>query len=384
MLNGMATHLSDRLLWFGLGVTLFFAFRGITWELSQVRHLTEIKKEEKEDQLIGEATEDGNYDVASLPLWDAWNLTLWKALKIESLLKLSESSSFDLRAAALKIIAERATKGPTRDLLLEDLSSRDPLLRRRALDALHFLILSRPLARSSASSRLRDLSTFKSLVGCLCYFLKEHTEKIGTTSSPILPRTRPPGEEKALRVLLALLPESVHTALEAGLVSQWLTRYPFPCTLQDDTRKRNVFLFMKTWGSDDPLMSNIFNILATHHEGVRQLRRYGLMGARLEEDELDAYDSSVERSRFSILEGDDDWESVWVPDGADTGATQAWGGRRLQEGTTTDQELRRRRREVMVFSEGGRPLDQDNIIEPIQNRAVWGLDDQFNELPGRV
>lgn len=41
------------------GVTLFFAVRGITAELYHVRELSEIRKGEKENQVIGEATEDG-------------------------------------------------------------------------------------------------------------------------------------------------------------------------------------------------------------------------------------------------------------------------------------------------------------------------------------
>ena len=41
------------------GVTLFFAARGIAAELHRVKSLLEIKNVEKEEDLIGEATEDG-------------------------------------------------------------------------------------------------------------------------------------------------------------------------------------------------------------------------------------------------------------------------------------------------------------------------------------
>ena len=41
------------------GVTLFFAARGIAAELYRVKSLIEIKNVEKEEDLIGEATEDG-------------------------------------------------------------------------------------------------------------------------------------------------------------------------------------------------------------------------------------------------------------------------------------------------------------------------------------
>ena len=86
-----------------------------------------------------------------------WMLTS-PALKLDTLLKLSESTSYDLRAAyvfphpriisltanrALRIISERSTKGDTRDLLLRDLTSENKAKRNRALNAMHFLVSNR-------------------------------------------------------------------------------------------------------------------------------------------------------------------------------------------------------------------------------------------------
>jgi hypothetical protein len=42
-----------------IGVSLFFAVRGITSDLRRVSDLTEIKHVEKEDKMISEGTEDG-------------------------------------------------------------------------------------------------------------------------------------------------------------------------------------------------------------------------------------------------------------------------------------------------------------------------------------
>lgn len=42
-----------------LGVSLFFAARGISAELRNIRKLAEITKLEKEEPIIGQATEDG-------------------------------------------------------------------------------------------------------------------------------------------------------------------------------------------------------------------------------------------------------------------------------------------------------------------------------------
>ncbi|WEW58501.1 hypothetical protein PRK78_003969 [Emydomyces testavorans] len=281
-----------------------------------------------------------------------------QALKLDTLLKLSESSSFDLRAAALRIVSERATKGSTRDLLLEDLSSRDLARRRKALNALHFLVSSRTL---------------------------EHTEETSTTISPILPKTRPLGENKALATLNVLLPENVLAALEAGVVSRWLAKYPFPCAAQEDPKRRRVVPYMKTWSADDPLMSSIIGTLVTHHEGVKQLRKYGLMGSRIEESKSDMYNPTDDQDEFRsyIHPGfgeDDEAESeVWILD-EDAAGTQPWSGRRPQEGTAADQAIRRRRREAIVFSEGGRPLGRDNIIEPIRNDEDESLEDQSDEI----
>lgn len=52
----------DHVLWpflTDLGISLFFAVRGIVTDLRQVVELTEIKHNEREDKIISEGTEDG-------------------------------------------------------------------------------------------------------------------------------------------------------------------------------------------------------------------------------------------------------------------------------------------------------------------------------------
>lgn len=202
-------------------------------------------------------------------------------------------------------------------------------------------------------TRLRDLTTYTALVNCLCNFLEEHGEQTSATNSPILPKTRPVGEKKALQILNILLPENVPSALEAGLVSRWLSKYPFPCTLTEPSRRRDVVTLMKTWWSDDTVMSAIFGTLTTHPDGIKQLRKHGLMGSMVEENDQD---------------DDDDADSdVWMVDGEDTAGSPRQLSR-LQGGSVEEQALRRRRREAMVLSEGGRPLGSDDIIQrPIQD-----------------
>ncbi|KAL4784261.1 hypothetical protein BJX76DRAFT_357223 [Aspergillus varians] len=356
----MASHMSDRLLWLCLGVSLFFAVRGIAADLRSVNELTEIKHDDNEDKIISEGTED--------------------ALNLETLLKLSNSTSYDLRSAALRIIAERSVKEDTRDLLLKDLASKNPERRNKAIPAAFFLVSNRArtylhaliaqvttyshipstalmvtVSRTSVCSRLKDLPTYTALVDCLCNLLNEHVEKTSETISPIFPRTRPPGEIKAMRTLNILLQENIPAALEAGIVSRWLSNYPFPCALTEPSRRQDVVILMKTWWSDDAVMSAIFATLSSHPEGAKQLRKHGLMGSMLEENDHD---------EISDDDDEEDEESdVWMVDGDDTAGSRRIPGRRPRGPNPEEQALRRRRREAMVLSDGRRPLGHDDIIQ---------------------
>ncbi|OJJ46291.1 hypothetical protein ASPZODRAFT_133322 [Penicilliopsis zonata CBS 506.65] len=332
----MSSQSSDRLLWLCIGVSLFYAVRGIVTELRRVRELTEIKKVEKEDRMISEGTED--------------------ALKLDTLLKLSQSTSHDLRAAALRIISERSTKGSTRDLLLEDLASKNKERRNKALTAMHFLVSNRALSRTTVCARLEDLPTYNALIDCLCNFLDEHVEATGTTESPILPKTRPLGEKKALQILNIILQESISAALEAGIVSRWLAKYPFPCALAEPSRRQDVVLLMKACWSDDAVMSSIMSTLSSHIDGAKQLRKYGLMGSMIEENDQDDED-----------EEEDMDSDVWMVDGEDTAGSRGGAGRRVRSESAEEQAQRRRRREAMVLGDRGDPLGSDNIIQPVQS-----------------
>ncbi|KAF3027719.1 hypothetical protein E8E15_007275 [Penicillium rubens] len=324
----MAPFSGDGVLWLCLGVSLFFAIRGIATDLRQVVDLTEIKHVEEEDKIITEGTEEGAQISVS-------NMLL---------------TSHDLRAASLRIISERSTKGDTRDLLLEEVASRNKVQQRRALNALNFLVSNRALTRTSICSRLADVPTFTAIINCLCNLLEEHVEKTSTTNSPILPKTRPIGEKKALNILNVLLPENIPGALEAGIISRWLCRYPFPCAIAKPSRRRDVVILMKTWWSDDVVMSSIFSSLSSHPDGIKQLRKHGLMGSMIEENDHDDED-----------DGDSD---VWMVDADDAGGSFGrTPSRRLQEGSPEEQALRRRRREAMVLSDSGRPIGNDDIIQ---------------------
>ena len=248
--------------------------------------------------------------------------------------------------------------------------SKDRNTRNKALNALYFLVSNRArkdrtgpiefqftkclVSRTSVCARLRDISTYNALVECLCNFLEEHTEVTCTNISPILPTTRPVGEKKALNTLNIILQEDIPAALEAGVVSKWLSRYPFPCALDQPSRKQDLVILMKSWWTDDAVMSSIFSTISSNPDGKRQLRKYGLMGSMIEENDHD---------------DDDDIDSdIWMIDGEDTAGSTRLSGPRVPEGTAEEQAVRRRRREAMVLSDGGHPLRQDDIIQyPLQN-----------------
>lgn len=164
-----------------------------------------------------------------------------------------------------------------------------------------------------------------------------------------------------------ILAPNIPAALEAGVIRRWLAKYPFPCAVNDEFRRRDVFMHMKTLWSDDPVMGSIVNTLASHPEGEKELKKYHLMWGRPEERFTS--DFGVPQTFATNDEAPDGTESdtesdIWMVDGDDT-AGAPWTTRRLQERSPEEQALRRRRREAMVFSEGGRPLQRDDIIQPV-------------------
>lgn len=121
---------------------------------------------------------------------------------------------------------------------------------------------------------------------------------------------------------------------------------------------------MKTWWADDAVMSSIFGTLTSHPDGMKQLRKYGLMGSLIEENDHDDEGHGDDDD-----DDDDDADSdVWMVDGEDTAGPHLDSpSRRHRESSAAERALRRRRREAMVLSEGGRPLGRGDIIQrPVQ------------------
>ncbi len=148
-------------------------------------------------------------------------------------------------------------------------------------------------------------------------------------------------------VLCRLLRDNLIDAISAGIVSRWLSKYPFGGSTTDEAVRREAVHQLKTFTSDDILMCEVIVRLDNFAEGRKQLRRCGLIGS-------------------AIGESNGDEADTWMVDGDDTAGgnlASGAGSRRVREESAEEQALRRRRREAMVFSEGGGPLGRENIIQ---------------------
>ena len=136
-------------------------------------------------------------------------------------------------------------------------------------------------------------------------------------------------------------------ALGAGIVSRWLANYPFCGGSVSETRKIEAVQQLKTWNTEDTLMCDILSMIDCAPEGRKELRKHGLVGS-------------------AIGETDDEEGDTLMVGGEDTAGFSIGSiarGRRVREESIEEQALRRRRREAMVLSEGGRPLGRDDIIQ---------------------
>lgn len=110
-------------------------------------------------------------------------------------------------------------------------------------------------------------------------------------------------------------------------------------------------------------MSSIITTLVGAPDGIRQLRKYGLMGSIMEE----GHDLDDKGDDDGGHDDDDADSDVWMINGEST-AGRNWEPERLTlpDESLEEQALRRRRREAMVFSEDGGPIGSENIIPPIE------------------
>ena len=209
--------------------------------------------------------------------------------------------------------------------------------------------------------------------------------------SPVKPRNRPPAERTLLMILHVLLLQSRHSimvALSAGLVSRWLSKYPFPCTLEANGARRQEVASMfnpNAWASDDLLMANIMRLVVGSAEGVSQLERYGLRRSMYPGEQRTTRGGDPPRpTRLA----DDDIamtggeSTAGIPRRSESGDNRpgsSWSRRPPDPlRSEAEQARRRRRREAMVISDGTAPLTSGNILQRENSRAplapAGGLD----------
>ncbi|KAI5289549.1 hypothetical protein KEM54_003686 [Ascosphaera aggregata] len=301
-----AALFSDRVLLCVIAFAFGVATQVIRSDLIQVKKLTEVKKEEPQDEATEEKTED--------------------ALRLESLGKLTESPNCDLRTA--------------------------------------------------------DQDSLHALVDCLCNFLQEHDRTYSAYEARRVPKTRPPGETKALQIMNAIIPNNVSTAIQAGVVSRWLVRYPFPPVDSPDRHGiRNLIQYCYSYDTD---MATILSVLGTHIDGSRQLRKHGLLSASKIIEDMGVSPVDPEEVDDEDDEHNDFYEDHWPRSSrlslSDTLNTDMRGvdsmpdlsshssGRRQSTSFLSAEEavMRRRRREAVIIDRSDEDVE---IIVPDMVRS---------------
>jgi hypothetical protein len=190
-------------------------------------------------------------------------------------------------------------------------------------------------------------------------------------ASPIVPKTRPPSEKRAINVLSKLVAYDLGLALKCGLVRFWLSKYPFPFVQEDESRRTETLIMVQANGADDPDMEDIISNIASVKTGISHLIKYGLcdpaMAGPDHRVDTDTWmvggESTAGAPPAVLLQGAEEMPTLLSPDGTVTMAHPIQAPRRHRDESAEEAALRRRRREAMVFSDRGQPLGQENIFQ---------------------
>ena len=287
-------------------------------------------------------------------------------------------------------------------------NSHEPDVQTRALLSLRFLI----------SSPAQDATLTTQTLDTLIYFLTSRNAASALRShiSDTDWKTRPPAEQYAICILDYMLHFRLADALQRGLVTNWLSGYPFagidpernslngikvPMNEMEAEKRRSVVQKLAGLQLDDIFLSSIVNRLVYDPNGRKQLRAAGLIGSAMEEMGGQNFRASMgirtalvdmayagevgqgsgpevmyDHGGILTFTSDEyvDAHGQTNPGGAivhsgggTTGGVTTLGesGQRLRERREESEEeaaLRRRRRQAMVISEGGWPLSRDNIF----------------------
>ena len=357
------------------------------------------------------------------------------SLKIETLRTLADGYSYDLRGSAIKIVATRTARSQARVLLLRDLASKNYERRENALKAM-FMLLTHTALAPSVTDQFRDAKSTAAVVKGLVNVLPQHKighkaqnqaqaqgENVPLPPSPIRPSNRPSQEASLLNLLGNMVPyrnrhslqyrTNVEAALRAGLVTNWLAHYPFPCSLPENShcnykRADVARLFDQTaWKSDDLAMETIIFAVTNNPMGRKQMRLVGLIGSNMRENVnvdhrerepwnwgssawVDGDGATEDEDRdIRMVNGEDTAGLIPVPGAWDEPAglptTRAGARLRSAERSQEEEHLRRRHREAIVVAERGAPLTRENILQREDSQILQpmnGVSDVEGELNG--
>ncbi|KAI1618564.1 hypothetical protein EDD37DRAFT_272922 [Exophiala viscosa] len=353
------------------------------------------------------------------------------ALKIETLRTLADGYSFELRTSAIKIVASRTVKSQTKDLLLRDLASKDDERRNEAINGMWLLLYHPALTEKNYASVFGSkgiVAAVRALINVMPLHNVQRQSLEGGPGklppSPVLPPGRPAQEVSLLILLGHLLAEEsgrsrtadypIKAALKAGLVTEWLAHYPFPCALPENQcfnfkRSDTVRLFDRDrWKMDDQLMASVIYHVIRHPLGRKQLVDAGLDTSRKHRGTADssfAWNFSQMRRPAWAADAHDDEDTlmfngrdtagivnddlnVWEEEGTTFLPPGVIARQRSTERSQEEDLLRRRHREAIVVAERGAPLRRENILQRSDSRVlqpmngVSGVEGALNGLLG--
>ena len=239
------------------------------------------------------------------------------------------------------------------------------------------------------------LSTYKAIVDCLCNLLPE------AQAAEKDPGLRTQSERDSLYILHQILFFDVGKALEAGVISRWLARYPFGGTDASVQKKKKTIrkLVDETDSFEDSEfgrhMRTILSVMSKMPAMRKEMVEHGLL------DVLKGNNITIDVNSSHGIHWpwtdcvQDDWDMPEVPPrtfseyshhsrmrrGVPAGVSN-----RPREEIFEEQALRRRRREAMVLGEAGRPIERADIIERdsaaldgFRSQDMASLDDELED-----
>lgn len=205
---------------------------------------------------------------------------------------------------------------------------------------------------------------YDAIINCLCNLLPEATEtEIGILENDRLIRSE--HYSQALNCLAFNLPFGFEEAVNAGLVTKWLSQYPFGGSTLQEERKRRIKQLLAT-EYDDPCMFEVVRMAESRQRSRQQLEACDLLDKQPNEPKV--LNEEHTTAQIQIFYGSNEDES----ENSDS-TTNSVRQRRLREEsleelawrrrTRRQRRRQRRRREAMVLGENDIPLTGDNIIE---------------------